>query len=125
MQISTHPIHGGGRVYLRTDITKLKRIEESLRENELQFRTLVENNHLPLWLTDTYSGVVLYHSPAAAELLGYSWPITEHSTSARSYASPEEPAACPHELPDTARTGGRVTHFMQPHGHESVGARAP
>src|SRR3546814_3360828 len=52
MQISTHPIHGGGRVYLRTDITKLKRIEESLRENELQFRTLVENNPLPLWLTD-------------------------------------------------------------------------
>src|SRR3546814_10102076 len=78
MQISTHPIHGGGRVYLRTDITKLKRIEESLRENELQFRTLVENNPLPLWLTDTYSGVVLYHSPAAAALLGYSWPVTEH-----------------------------------------------
>src|SRR3546814_8016422 len=67
MQISTHPIHGGGRVYLRTDITKLKRIEESLRENELQFRTLVENNPLPLWLTDTYSGVVLYHSPARSE----------------------------------------------------------
>src|SRR3546814_15753032 len=63
MQISTHPIHGGGRVYLRTAIPTLTRIEESLRANELQFRTLVENNNLPPCLTDHYSGFVLYHTP--------------------------------------------------------------
>src|SRR3546814_10452485 len=122
MQISTHPIHGGGRVYLRTDITKLKRIEESLRENELQFRTLVENNPLPLWLTDTYSGVVLYHSPAAAALLGYSWPVTEHYKSARSYASPEEREACTNELIAKGRLDGRVTRFRQADGTEFCGA---
>src|SRR3546814_19607507 len=108
MQISTHPIHGGGRVYLRTDITKLKRIEESLRENELQFRTLVENNPLPLWLTDPYSGVVLYHSPAAAALLGSSWPVPVHYNSAPSSASPEDREACTNGLIDTGAPAGQT-----------------
>ncbi len=122
LQTSTHPIHGGGRVYVRTDITKLKRIEQSLRDNELQFRTLVENNPLPLWLTDTDSGEVLYHSPAAAELLGYSWPVTEHYRSDRSFASPEERAACTRELIERGRLDGRLTRLKKADGTEFWGA---
>ncbi|MEQ8356157.1 MAG: PAS domain S-box protein [Kiloniellaceae bacterium] len=122
LQTSTHPIHGGGRVYLRTDITKLKRIEESLRQSEQQFRILVENNPLPLWLTDTYSGDVLYHSPAAAELLGYSWPVTEHYKSVRSFATPEEREACTNELIETGRLDGRVTRLKKADGTEFWGA---
>jgi len=122
LQTSTHPVHGGGRVYVRTDITKLKRIEESLRDSELKFRTLVENNPLPLWLTDTYTGVVLYHSPSAAELLGYSWPVTEHYLSARSYVSPEEREACTNELIETGRLDGRVTRLKKADGTEFWGA---
>src|SRR3546814_14660657 len=80
----------------------------TLFRSELQFRTLVENSPMPLWLTDTYGGDVLYHSPAAAELLGYSWPVTEHYKSARSYASPEEREACPNQLIEKGRLAGRV-----------------
>ncbi len=122
LQTSTHPIHGGGRVYVRTDITKLKRIEASLRDSELKFRTLVENNPLPLWLTDTYSGVVLYHSPAAAELLGYTWPVTEHYLSERSFATPEEREACTNELIEKGRLDGRVTRLKKADGTEFWGA---
>lgn len=122
LQTSTHPIHGGGRVYVRTDITKLKRIEESLRDSELKFRTLVENNPLPLWLTDTYSGVVLYHSPAAAELLGYSWPVTENYMSVRSFATPEEREACTNELIEKGRLDGRKTRLKKADGTEFWGA---
>ncbi|GAB4394156.1 MAG: hypothetical protein Tsb0032_16710 [Kiloniellaceae bacterium] len=122
LQTSTHPIHGGGRVYVRTDITKLKRVEESLRQSELKFRVLVENNPLPLWLTDTYSGIVLYHSPAAAELLGYSWPVTEHYKSERSFASPEERAACTRELIEKGRLDGRPTRLKKADGTEFWGA---
>jgi PAS domain S-box-containing protein len=122
LQTSTHPIHGGGRVYLRSDITKLKRVEESLRQSEIQFRTLVENNPLPLWLTDTYSGDVLYHSPAAAELLGYSWPVTEYYKSVRSFATPEEREACTSELIEKGRLDGRKTRLRKADGTEFWGA---
>src|SRR3546814_20098890 len=61
MQISTHPIHGGGRVYLRTDITKLKRIEESLREHERLFRTLAETTPHPLWFRASHTCFATYH----------------------------------------------------------------
>ena len=121
LQTSTHPIHGG-RVYVRSDITRQKRIEESLRDSELKFRTLVENNPLPLWLTDTYSGVVLYHSPAAAELLGYTWPVTEHYQSARSFASPEEREAVTNELIEKGRLDGRVSRLKKADGTEFWGA---
>ncbi len=126
LQTSTHPIHGGGRVYVRTDITKLKRIEESLRQSELKFRVLVEHNPLPLWLTDTYSGDVLYHSPAAAKLLGYSWPVTEHYRSERSFASAQEREACTNELIEKGHLDGRVTRLKKADGTEfwgSVSAR--
>src|SRR3546814_990727 len=77
---------------------------------------------MPLWLTDTYGGDVLYHSPAAAELLGYSWPVTEHYKSARSYASPEEREACTNELIEKGRLDGRVTRFRKADGTEFWGA---
>src|SRR3546814_8596042 len=64
------------------------------------------------------SGVVLYHSPAAAALLGYSWPVTEHYKSARSYASPEEREACTNELIEKGRLDGRVTRFRKADGTE-------
>src|SRR3546814_14646188 len=94
----------------------MKSSEDTLRENDRQCRTWVENNPLPLWLTDTYSGVVLYHSPASAALLGYSWPVTEHYKSARSYASPEEREACTNALIEKGRRDPRVTRLRTPAG---------
>ena len=122
-QTTAHPIHGGGRVYVRTDITKLKEAEMSLRKSEQQFRNLVENNPFPLWLTDVDTGIVLYHSPAAAALLGYdAWPITEDYKSERSYADPEERRRCTDELLEKGRLDGRETLLQRADGSTFWGA---
>lgn len=122
-QTTAHPIHGGGRVYVRTDITKLKKAEMSLRKSEQQFRNLVENNPFPLWLTDTDTGIVLYHSPAAAALLGYdAWPISEDYKSERSYADPEERRRCTDELLEKGRLDGRETLLQRADGSTFWGA---
>lgn len=121
-QTTTHPIRGGGRVYIRTDITKLKQAQISLRQSEQQFRSLVENNPFPLWLTDVDSGIVLYHSPAAAALLGYDWPVTEHYKSERAYADPADRRACTDELLAAGRLDGRETLFRKADGTVFWGA---
>ena len=122
-QTTTHPIHGGGRVYVRTDITKLKEAEMSMRKSEQQFRSLVENNPFPLWLTDVETGIVLYHSPAAAALLGYDvWPISEDYKSERSYADPEERKRCTDELLERGRLDGRETLLKRADGSTFWGA---
>src|SRR3546814_4707514 len=46
----------------------------------------------------------------------YSWPVTEHYKSARSYASPEEREACTNELIEKGRLDGRVTRFRKADG---------
>ncbi|NIA71795.1 PAS domain S-box protein [Pelagibius litoralis] len=121
-QTTTHPIHGGGRVYVRTDITKLKEAEISLRKSEQQFRSLVENNPFPLWLTDVDTGIVLYHSPAAAALLGYDWPVTQHYKSERAYADPADRRHCTDELLAAGRLDGRETLFRKADGTVFWGA---
>src|SRR3546814_11982536 len=52
----------------------------------------------------------------------YSWPVTEHYKSARSYASPEEREACTNELIEKGRLDGRVTRFRKADGTEFWGA---
>ena len=121
-QTTTHPLLGGGRVYVRTDITKLKEAEISLRKGEQQFRELVENNPFPLWLTDVETGIVLYHSPEAAALLGYDWPVTELYKSERSYADPEDRVRCTAELMERGRLDGRETLLRRADGSVFWGA---
>lgn len=121
-QTTTHPLRGGGRVYVRTDITKLKEAEISLRESERKFRSLVENNPFPLWLTDVETGIVLYHSPQAAAILGYEWPINEHYESRLSYADPEDRVHCTNELLENGRLDGRETLLRRADGSAFWGA---
>jgi PAS domain S-box-containing protein len=70
LQITSHPTSNGGRVYIRTDITRLKHAEKSLRESEEHFRSIVEGNPSPVRVTDLDTTETLYESPAAAALLG-------------------------------------------------------
>ncbi|MEM7253346.1 MAG: PAS domain S-box protein [Pseudomonadota bacterium] len=67
----------GGRVYLRTDITPQKKAEMALRESEEQFRRILEAHPLAVWMVDIESGEIIYESPAAASLVGRSWPAQE------------------------------------------------
>lgn len=74
LQITSHPTSNGGRVYIRTDITRLKHAEESLRDSEAHFRSIVEGNPSPVRVTDLDTVETLYESPAAASLLGRAAP---------------------------------------------------
>ena len=89
-QVTSHPTGDGGRVFVRTDITKLKRAEESLRRSEEQFRSIVEGSPMPVRVADLETWEILYESPAAAAIVGRPWPNSEpHATSA-DYADPEQ-----------------------------------
>lgn len=70
LQITSHPTIDGGRVYIRTDITRLKNTEALLRDSERRFRDIVERNPLPVWVNEIESGRILYESPAASLLVG-------------------------------------------------------
>jgi PAS domain S-box-containing protein len=70
LQITSHPTADGGRVYIRTDITRLKNTEALLRDSERRFRDIVERNPLPVWVNEIESGRILYESPAASTLVG-------------------------------------------------------
>jgi PAS domain S-box-containing protein len=70
LQITSHPTADGGRVFIRTDITRLKNVERLLRESEERFRRIVERNPLPVWVNEIKSGKILYASPAANTLFG-------------------------------------------------------
>ena len=52
------------------DVTEQKKIEESLRENEVKYRSIVENTKDLIMLT-LPDGIVSYLSPACSEVLGY------------------------------------------------------
>ena len=57
--------------YLQVEITERKRAEEGIEKREKRFRALIENNADAIALLDS-TGVVVYDSPAAPGMLGYS-----------------------------------------------------
>ena len=63
----------GARVCTRTDVTALKEAELSLRDSELRFQRMVEDSPLPVWVTDADTGIILFESRTAAELMGRQW----------------------------------------------------
>ncbi len=77
VQITSHPTGDGGRVFVRSDITKLKQAEESLRRSEEQFRAIVEGSPMPVRVADLETWQILYESPAATALVGHSWPAAK------------------------------------------------
>ncbi len=89
LQITSHPTVDGRRVIMRTDITRLKQAEISLSESEVQFRSIVEANPLPVRVADIETWQVIYESPAAAALFGRPWPAREKRSTVDTYADDE------------------------------------
>ncbi len=69
MMISTHATSEGGLVFVRSDITRLKRMEQDLRASERRFRSIVEGHPIPLVIADVDRKQILYANPSAAHLL--------------------------------------------------------
>jgi len=68
--ISRHPTAEGGIVFVRTDITHLKRMEQQLRESEQRFRTIAETHPVPSVIISRQDQRLLYASPGFAGLCG-------------------------------------------------------
>ncbi len=88
--LTANPTADGGMVFVRTDITKMKQAEASLREREQLFRQIVEGQPAPVWMVDVKSGRILYASPSAAALFGLPWPAPEELNVIDFYANPQE-----------------------------------
>jgi two-component system NtrC family sensor kinase len=57
---------------VRTDITSLKRAEQTLRESAQRLRSIIEAQPLPMIIVRLSDAEVRYASPATAEMYGYS-----------------------------------------------------
>ncbi len=92
MQLSRHRTAEEGMVFLRTDITDLKRMQQALGESEERFRSIAEAHPLPVVITRRRDDSILYASPAAAELWGRPQSEILGSSVAGYYADPTERA---------------------------------
>ncbi|MDX1656263.1 MAG: ATP-binding protein, partial [Candidatus Competibacteraceae bacterium] len=66
---SYHPTAEGGVVYVRTDITHLKQMEQELRDSERRFRSIAEAHPVPVIISALEQDRTLYASPGLADLL--------------------------------------------------------
>ena len=73
--VSRHPTAEGGNVFVRTDITHLKRMEQALRESEQRFRSITEAHPVPVLISALDEDRLLYVSPGMGSLFGA--PVTE------------------------------------------------
>ncbi len=67
-QITRHSLQQGGSVYVRTDITRLKTAEASIKEGEALIRRVLEACPVPVGMTRASDGLIIYESPASQAL---------------------------------------------------------
>ncbi len=72
--ISRHEGAEGGQVFVRTDITDLKRMEQALRESERLLRSVLDACPVPVTMTRAEDGLILYVSPATSGVYGGNMP---------------------------------------------------
>lgn len=68
--ITTRSTADGGKVRIRTDITRQKRAERNLRDSEELTRRVLEACPVPLRMTGIEEGTILYDNPATKALYG-------------------------------------------------------
>lgn len=61
-----------GSVNVLTDITEIKKAQQTLRESEKKYRHLFDNNPMPMWITDLNSFKFLDVNKMTIEQYGYS-----------------------------------------------------
>lgn len=71
MELSARKMEDGNIMVVARDISERKKAEEKLIANEKRFRALVENNYDIISLIDE-SFKVIYRSPSATRIMGYS-----------------------------------------------------
>ncbi len=116
VQITSHPTGDGGRVFVRSDITKLKRAEESLRHSEAQFRAIVEGSPMPVRVADLETWQILYESPAATALVGHSWPSAAPRCTSDDYVDAADRRRLIEILEAEGRVDGYETRLRQADG---------
>jgi len=61
-----------GSLAMVTDITEIKKTQQTLRENEKKYRYLFDNNPMPMWITELNTFKFLDINKMAVQLYGYS-----------------------------------------------------
>lgn len=80
----------GGTVFVRTEITELKRAEACLQESEERFRSIAEAHPVPVVIVGIDDGLVHYASPACVRLWGRPREAIVGSHIAEYYVDPQE-----------------------------------
>ncbi|NLX51301.1 MAG: PAS domain S-box protein [Deltaproteobacteria bacterium] len=74
-QTTKTPLTDDGRIIgilgLYDDVTDRKTAEEALAESEKRYRSVFENNRMPMLLIDPEGGIILDANPAAADYYGW------------------------------------------------------
>lgn len=68
--LSRHPTADGGFVFLRSDVTEIKAMQEAIRESSTRVRQVLEACPVPISMIRATDGRLLYESPAALQMLG-------------------------------------------------------
>ncbi|MCG8358047.1 MAG: PAS domain S-box protein [Kiloniellales bacterium] len=114
--IAAHPLADGGKAFIRTDITRLKQAEATLRESEEHFRRIVEGHPLPVWMVDVETAEILYASPAVAKMLGCDWAEVTNYRATDFYADPKDRADFVARLRETGELVGYETRLQHSDG---------
>jgi PAS domain S-box-containing protein len=92
--LSTAPLRASGGqivgvIVMIEDVTEHKQMGERLRQSEERFRRLIENASDLLSILNAESGTILYESPSAERILGYT-PADMIGQSVFSYVHPDD-----------------------------------
>ena len=124
--IDRHQTADGHTVLLRTDVTELKRMEQTVRESELLIRSVLESSPLPVAMTRAEDGTLIYESPASQKLFQRDEPRNRDMTGRDNFVDQAERRRFVAKLREEGALNNHELHLMRADGTEfwaSVSAR--